>query len=105
MPNPSPLDEADEKEIVERYTRGATTRQLADRFGVSEAGIRRALERQRVTRRPEGYHRLDVTDEQVVKLRDAGLSWRSVADHLGMSVNGVRMRYLRVTGASGSAPE
>lgn len=81
------------------YRRGATHRQLAARYGVDEATIRRHVAGLVESRRT-GPRRRPVTDEQIVSWRDSGLSWAQVAANAAMSPAGVRKRYaVATTGA------
>lgn len=91
------LSEADEQEIVERYVKGLSTWKLAERFGVSDAAIRRSLERSGQPRRPERTVRVnDIPDTEIIRLRDdEGLTWREIAARLDMRLTTVQTRYQR----------
>lgn len=91
------LSDEDEVEIVVRYQAGLTTRKLAERFGVSEAAIRRALDRHEVERRPVGFQRtVPVDDDEIVRLRDAEHhTWEEIAALLGIGPTTARSRYTR----------
>jgi DNA-directed RNA polymerase specialized sigma24 family protein len=86
------LTEEDELEVVLRYKVGASAPRLAERFGVHEATIRRALDRAGVSRRPR-QAALPVTRNQVAVMRVAGYSWREIAERLHCSPSTARNRW------------
>lgn len=90
------LSEVEEAELVARYRAGLTERQLAVRFGIGRASVQRTLDRHGVDRRParENLERRDDVDTaDIVRLRDAGMSWFQIARSVGMKPSGVRRRY------------
>jgi hypothetical protein len=91
---PRRLTDEDEAELVLRYRRGASLRQLADRFGVHHATVERILTRQGVPLRPpsESY---SIDTDTIVELRDGPgrHSWAEIAMLVRMSPSGVRRRY------------
>lgn len=80
------------KMLAYRYRRGATYRQLAAEFGVNESIIRRRV-RGLVEGRRTGPPRAPIADEEILRLRGEGMSWRGVAAQVGMSQAGARKRY------------
>lgn len=83
--------------VVAAYRKGETTRELAERNKVAESTIRRLLKTEGIERRRSGPRgRLDVSDDEIVRLHFLGLSWQQVADELGMSRTGVRKRWARI---------
>ena len=88
------LTEKDEAEILLRYQRGASARQLAGRFGVSPDTVERIIPADQ--RRPGRFQPRDlpITEAELVRRREAGALWRELADDTGLSLWGVRNRYL-----------
>ena len=84
------------KRLAREYGRGATLRALADKYGVNESTIRHHLRGVVETRR-SGPPSAPATDDEIVTLRDSGMSWQAVADQVGMSRTGVRIRYAQAT--------
>ena len=71
---------------------GWSTRQVGAELGLAPSAVRvRVLER---------IPGAKLTDKQVVSLRGKGTTWERLATLSGMSVTGVRARYLRLTGHS-----
>ena len=82
-----------------RYESGRTLREIAAELGSDSKTVWRHISGRVDTRRVGPRGRTDITDDQVVELRDElGLSWTQLAAELGMSRTGVRARYLRATG-------
>lgn len=87
------MNDADLAELVTRYQAGQSTRELARHFGVSQMTIVRNLPDD-VERRPVGWVQAhDVGDDEIIALRDGGLSWHRLAEAVGMSMSGARRRY------------
>lgn len=82
------------------YASGRTLREIAEALGIGDSKtVWRAIVGRVDTRRVGPRGRTDITNDQVVELRDElGLSWTAMAAELGMSRTGVRARYLRATG-------
>jgi transposase-like protein len=82
------------------YQRGRTMRDIAATFQTSEKTIRRWLRGQGVESRATGpIVRQDVSDEVIRQLIEVyRWSYAQVAEHVGMSKTGVRMRYYRIIG-------
>lgn len=101
----SQLSETDRAEIAARYKAGMSMRQLAKRFGVSEAAIRRALAHHpEVQSRPVGWgSRPIVDDDEIVRLRVEGLTFAAIGGRVGLSMWGARKRYLAATACRGEA--
>ena len=64
---------------LKRAKRKQTARELAERFGVSERTIRRAVAQPRADYLAEVRARQD----EALRLRESGLRWREVGDALG----------------------
>lgn len=86
------LSEAEEAEVVVRYRAGLSTLQLAERFGTTDASIRRVLDRHDVARRPR-QPRAAVTAADVTERRAAGWTWAQVAEWAGCSATTARNRW------------
>lgn len=84
------------KRLAREYERGASFRVLATKYGSTERTIRRHIGIH-VKARRTGPPKAAPTDEEIVALKDAGRSWREVADRVGMSRTGVRARYIQAT--------
>lgn len=84
------------KRLAYLYRRGATHRQLAARYSVNESTIRRML-RGLVDSRRSGPPKRPATDDDIIRLRDAGVPWRQLAAEVDMSSAGVRKRYAVAT--------
>jgi CTP-dependent riboflavin kinase len=67
-----------------------SVQQLADEFGVSRSAMLRALHG--VTRRPGGIERSRLSTEQMIRMRDAGLSLREIGRQAGLTESGVWRR-------------
>lgn len=95
MGRQSSLTEVDEQLIVQRYATGWTTDRLAEAFGVSEAAIRRAMDRRGVARRPNAFQRKPspLPVAELVARRDGGESWSSLSRAAGVSISAVKHRY------------
>lgn len=84
---------------VRMYRSGRTLREIEARLGVDNRAVWAAIRGQVETRRRGPRGRTDVTDAQIVELRnDLELSWAQIAAQVGMSRTGVRARYLVATG-------
>jgi transposase-like protein len=87
------------RDAIRAYRKGATVREVAAEHGVHEHTIRRWLAADDVERRRGGPRgRTDVTDAEIVEGRAAGMTWLEIADSVGMSKTGVRMRWLAIHG-------
>lgn len=78
------------------YRAGASLKDLAAEFGVTRSAIRNQLvkagvEMHRNSREPLKH----VDTQEVLYLREvAGLTWREIGEHVGMSKPGAKSRYL-----------
>jgi DNA-directed RNA polymerase specialized sigma24 family protein len=80
------MAEADVARLVAMYAEGATTYELAAKFGCHRATVAATLRRAGVER--DGSRRLRLDDallDQVTALRDLGLSIREIARRTGVS--------------------
>ena len=81
------------------YESGSTLREIAARLNTDSKTVWRAIHDQVQPRRTGPRGRTDVTDAQILELRDdLELSWATIAQQTGMSRSGARARYLVATG-------
>lgn len=100
------LSEADRAEVAVRYQGGASTTELAARFGVAVATINRALPAD--AKRAKGWpnRRHDVGQAEIVRLREEeNLTYEAIGARLGINGSTVQRRYLRHLAACRNAPE
>lgn len=88
------LTEKDQAEILVRYQRGQSARQLAGRFGVSPDTIERAIPADLRRRGQFEARDLPITEAELIRRREAGATWRELAEVTGLSLWGARNRYL-----------
>lgn len=80
------------------YRAGQTLREIAAKMDTDSKAVWRAIAGRTETRRTGPRGRTDITDTQVIELRDdLELSWQEIADKVGMSRTGVRARYQMAT--------
>jgi DNA-directed RNA polymerase specialized sigma24 family protein len=77
------------------YYQGWTLRQIGAELGLTESTVSDQLRRAGVTMRPPGPHAYLASTDQIVELRDQGLTWNEIAEHVDMTVSGVWSRYRR----------
>ena len=79
---------------IELYAQGWTTRQIGAELGRDHSRIARWLRRAGVQMRPPAPKRMNVDTDQIFWLRDQeGMTFRQIAEQVGMSVPGVTSRY------------
>lgn len=85
---------------LDRYQAGDSFRAIAKAAGVHEVTVRRLIHDHGANVRRVGPRgRLDVSDEQIRRLREEdGMSYDGIAAAVGMSRTGVRHRYYRAIG-------
>jgi hypothetical protein len=76
------------------YAQGWTLRQIGAELSLTETTVSDQLRRAGVTMR-RGVPPLPASTQQILELRDRGLSWNEVAEHVGMTVSGAWSRYRR----------
>jgi len=85
----------DVKGPADLYAQGWTLRQIADELGRTEATVSDQLRRAGVTMRRSGPPAHSASTDQIVGLRDQGLTWNEVAKQVDMTVSGAWSRYRR----------
>lgn len=86
------------------YAAGRSTHEIAAQLDVDATTIRRWLQPLVELRRRGPRGRLDVTDAEILQLRDSlHLSFAAIANEVAMSKTGVRMRYAVAT--TGTRPD
>jgi predicted transcriptional regulator len=86
----------DVKRAAELYARGRTLRQIGAELGITETTVSDQLHRAGVTMRRGGPPAHPASTEQILELRDRGLSWNEVAKQVGMTRSGAWSRYGRL---------
>jgi transcriptional regulator with XRE-family HTH domain len=77
---------------TELYAQGWTLRQIAAELGVHWSTVSQQLQKAGVTMR-RGAPAHPASTQQIVALRDQGLTWSEVAERVGMTVSGAWSRY------------
>ena len=85
----------DVERAAELYAQGWTLRQIGAELGVHWATVSQQLHHAGVTMRRGGPPAHPASTEQILQLRDQGLTWNEVAEQVGMTVSGVWSRYRR----------
>jgi hypothetical protein len=75
------------------YAQGCTFRRIAAELGLTESTVSDHLRRAGVTIRRGGPPAHPASTQQIVELRDQGLSWNAVAERVGMTRSGAWSRY------------
>jgi transposase len=76
----------DVKRAVDLYAQGWTLRQIGAELGVHWSTVSQQLQRAGITMRggtPPGH---PASTQQILELRDQGLTWTEVAEQIGMTV-------------------
>jgi hypothetical protein len=76
------------------YAQGRTLRQIGDELGVSSTTVSEQLRRVGVIMR-RGAPAHPASTQQILELRDQGLTWNEVAKQVDMTVSGAWSRYRR----------
>jgi hypothetical protein len=77
------------------YTEGWTLRQIGAELGVTETSVSDQLRRAGVAMRRSGPPARPTSTDQIVELRDQGLTWTEIAEQVGITVSGAWSRYRR----------
>ncbi len=85
----------DVKRAADLYAQGWTLRQIGAELGAHWAAVGDQLHRANVTMRSGGHPAHPVSTQQILQLRDQGLTWNEVAEQVDMTVSGAWSRYRR----------
>jgi predicted DNA-binding transcriptional regulator AlpA len=85
----------DVKCAADLYAQGWTLRRIAAELGRTETTVSDQLHRAGVTMRRGAPPAHPASTEQILELRDQGLTWNEVAQRVGMTVSGAWSRYRR----------
>ncbi len=88
-------DAVDVERAADLYAQGWTVRQIGAELGVHWSTVSQQLQRAGVTMRRGGPPAHPAFTEQILELRDQGLTWNEIAEQLGMTVSGAWSRYRR----------
>ena len=80
----------DLERAVALYQQGHTVRQIAAELGMSYGRVAVHLRRAGVEMRA-GAPSADVSTEEIIRLREQGLTWPEIAERVGMSAPGCRL--------------
>jgi predicted DNA-binding transcriptional regulator AlpA len=83
----------DIERAADLYVQGWTLRQVANELALTEATVSDQLRRAGVTMRRSGPPAHSAATDQILELRDQGLSWNEVAKQVDMTVSGAWSRY------------
>ena len=85
----------DVKRAADLYTQGRTLRQIGAELGVTATTVSQQLRRAGVTMRRGGPPAHPASTQQILELRDQGLTWNEIAEQVEMTVSGAWSRYQR----------
>jgi hypothetical protein len=85
----------DVKRAADLYAQGWTLRQIGAELGVTATTVSRQLRRAGVTMRRGGASAHPASTQQILELRDQGLTWPEIAEQVDMTVSGAWSRYRR----------
>jgi DNA-directed RNA polymerase specialized sigma24 family protein len=85
---------ADVERAADLYAEGWTLRQIGAELGTSSTTVSDQLRRAGVTMR-RGAPAYPASTQQILELRDQGLTWNEVAEEVDMTVSGAWSRYRR----------
>ena len=77
------------------YAQGWTLRQIGAELGVTATTVSQQLRRAGVTMRRGGPPSHPASTQQILELRDRGLTWNETAEQVDMTVSGAWSRYRR----------
>jgi Homeodomain-like domain len=77
------------------YAQGWTLRQIGAELGVHWSTVSEQLHRSGVKMRSNGPPAHPASTEQILELRDQGLTWNEIAEQVDMTASGVWSRYRR----------
>jgi predicted DNA-binding transcriptional regulator AlpA len=85
----------DVKRAADLYAQGWTLRQIGAELGVHWSTVSERLQRAGITMRRGGPPTHPASTEQILELREQGLTWNEVAEQVDMTVSAVWSRYRR----------
>ena len=85
----------DVKRAADLYAQGWTLRQIGAELGVHRTTVSEQLRRAGVTMRRGGPSAHPASTQQILELRDQGLTWTEMAEQVDMTVSGAWSRYRR----------
>ena len=85
----------DVERAADLYAQGWTLRQIGAELGVHWSTVSDQLHSAGVTMRRGGPPAHPASTQQILELRDQGLTWTEVAEQVGMTVSGAWSRYRR----------
>ena len=85
----------DVKRAADLYTKGWTLRQIGAELGSYWSTVGQQLQSAGVTMRHSGPSAHPASTQQILELRDQGLTWPEVAEQVDMTVSGAWSRYRR----------
>ena len=85
----------DVKRTADLYSQGWTLRQIGAELGLTATAVGNQLRSADVTMRRGGPPARPASTEQILELRDQGLTWNEVAKQIDMTVSGAWSRYRR----------
>ena len=85
----------DLKRAADLYAQGWTLRQIGAELGVTATTVSHHLRRAGVTMRRGGASAHPASTQQILELRDQGLTWNEIAEQVGMTVSGAWSRHRR----------
>jgi DNA-directed RNA polymerase specialized sigma24 family protein len=83
----------DVNRAADLYALGWTLRQIGVELGLTATTVSDQLRRAGVTMRSAGPPAHPASTQQIVELRDQGLTWSEVAEKVDMTVSGAWSRY------------
>ena len=87
-------DAVDVQRAADLYAQGWTLRQIGAELGVHWSTVSQQLQRAGITMR-RGAPSRPTSTQQILELRDQGLTWTEVAEQVDMTVSGAWSRYRR----------
>ena len=85
----------DVNRAADLYAQGRTLREIGAELGVTATTISHQLRRAGVTMRRGGASAHPASTQQILELRDQGLTWPEIAQQVDMTVSGAWSRYRR----------
>jgi hypothetical protein len=83
----------DVKRAADLYTQGWTLRQVGAALGVHWSTVSEQLQSAGITMRSGGPPAHAASTQQILELRDQGLTWAEIAEQVDMTVSGAWSRY------------